>query len=105
MAFTSETKKEIGYWIIASVFVMAIVLLGLLYYPELDPQDPYALHRVLALRIPMIAIGVVVLVGSLIFADVCTTGDWLVRIGENPISASILCSAIVLALAWIWSYS
>lgn len=82
-----------------------LIAAGLWLYPLLDPIRPLALARALVLRGTLFVFGVVALLGALVLADLVTPGDWLDRVGHDALSSSILLSALVAGLAWMFCYA
>lgn len=82
-----------------------LIAAGLYLYPLLDPLRPLALARAVVLRGTLFVFGVVAMLAALALTDLVTPGDWLDRVGHDPLSSSILLSALVAGLAWMFCYA
>jgi hypothetical protein len=78
---------------------------GIGIYMTLDPARPFDLARALVMRGSLFMAGVLGLISALVLTDVVTPGDWLEGVGNDPLSSSILLSALVLGLSWMFCYA
>lgn len=92
-------------WFYLSISAWVMIAIGLMIYPYLDPIKPISLARALVLRGTLFLFGVFALTSALVLTDSVTPGDWLERVGNEPLSCSILLSALVIGLAWMYCYA
>lgn len=92
-------------WLMVSIAIGVICGVSLGYYGAVAPLDPYALCRSIMLRLPMMGLGIVMLLGSLIAAAMIIPGDGLDMIGREPMAYSIVMAALVIGVALICAYS
>ena len=92
-------------WIFIIFATGASALVALHYYEIVSPTDPEALLRSMLLRIPMMAIGIMMLLGSLIAADLIIPGEGLHMIGSDPRAYAIMMAALLIAVAIVCAYA
>lgn len=92
-------------WVIVSAVGCIGIAGSLLVFPMVEWVDPMQLARSLVLRTGTCFMGILVLLGSLVLADILTPSDWLRKIGEDPMACAVVCAALSLALALVFVYS
>jgi len=92
-------------WGLVSIVMVTICFISLYYYRAVAPLDPDALARSIMLRLPMMALGIVMLLGSLVAAALIIPGDGLDMVGQEPIPYAIVMSALVIGVALICAYA
>ena len=87
--------------IMATVLVCAV---SIYFYHEVD-TDPDALLRAMLLRVPMMAVGIMMLLGSLVAASLIIPGDGLHIVGEDPRAMAIMMAALLIAVSIVCAYA
>jgi hypothetical protein len=102
--FDKGMFNSIVGWTLVITATVVVCAVALHYYHDAD-TDPDALLRAMLLRIPMMAVGIMMLLGSLIAASLIIPGDGLHLIGEDPRAMSIMMAALLLAVSIVCAYS
>jgi hypothetical protein len=98
MSLQTETRQLA---ILFSIGLLTIIttIAALWVSPLLFVDDTSALYRYMILKLPAILWDVFVLVGSVVIFDYITPEDTLAAINQNAIAATILYSALLLAVS------
>lgn len=95
--YTEKKQLLILFFIgLATVFSIAFAL-GI--SPLVFVDDTAALYRFMLLKVPTMLMDAFILIGALVMFDFLTPDDTLVNINQDPMSASILCSSLLIGLA------
>jgi hypothetical protein len=84
------------FWMIGFIAIIFGVTFWLA--PNVFERDPESLLRYALLTIPMVLFNVCILLLSLVLLDFIVPGQTLRKIGEDSLSSSILCAAMLIAI-------
>jgi hypothetical protein len=98
MSNTTE-GRQFFILLIIGLATIAVTIFALWVSPYLFVEDTSALYRYMVLKIPAMLIDVFVLLGAIVMMDFLTPEDSLASINQNPMSAAILYSAMLVSVA------
>ena len=102
--FNKHLVNSLIGWVLVITATIIVCMVAITYYPGCDP-DGDALVRAMLLRVPMMALGIMMLLGSLIAASLIIPGDGLHMIGEDPRALAIMMAALLIAVSIVCAYS
>lgn len=102
--FDKTLMESLVGWVLVIVATIVVCAVALHYYHDVD-TDPDALLRAMLLRVPMMAVGIMMLLGSLIAASLIIPGDGLHIAGEDPRAFAIMMAALLIAVSIVCAYA
>jgi len=97
--------ESLRRWVASSIGAIIIISLCLYISPYFFPDDRLILWRFIIVRLVGVCIGIVAVVGALLFIDSVTPGNWLDKVEKSPYGAVVILAAAILALALIIVYA
>ncbi len=85
----------------ACLVVVALIISGSLYSPNIMGEDPYALLRYVLIRVTAAVVAAPFLGGLMLLTDYLTPGDWMETIRHDPKACSYIMSAVVIVIGSI----
>ena len=98
MSNTTE-GRQFFILVVIGLATLGATMFALWVSPYLFVDDTSALYRYMVLKIPAMLIDVFVLLGAVVMMDFLTPEDALASINQNPMSAAILYSAMLVSVA------
>lgn len=102
--FDKSLMSSLIGWTLIIMSTVILCSVAVHYYHAVD-TDPDALLRAMMLRVPMMAVGIMMLLGSLIAASLIIPGDGLRMVGQDPRSFGIVMAALLLAVSIVCAYA
>lgn len=85
-------------WAVGSV-VAVLLAIGIMHFlPVWIDDSPDAALATIALRLPVMLVGAVVLIGITLFVDYITPDDWFEIIAKDPRACATVVAALIISI-------
>lgn len=88
--------REIGAAILGTLIGLALLAIGLVWFPQVQPQAPDQLLKALLLQGSVGIERSICLMWVIIMIDAATKGEWAESVGGNPYASA----AVYLGIIW-----